>query len=115
MMNRLRRIFAIVILGSLVASTAFAQSALKSGEYLGKGEDVQGSCLLKVKVANGRFVALEVVEGFANLGMDTLTLEGYLKALIDNQSSDSVDAVSGATMGCDLIKKALFMALKQAR
>ncbi|MCK7481187.1 MAG: hypothetical protein M0C28_31320 [Candidatus Moduliflexus flocculans] len=114
MMNRLRRIFAIVILELLVASTAFMISPEKRG-LPGQGEDVQGSCLLKVKVVNGRFVALEVVEGFEALGMNTLTLEGYLKALIENQSFDSVDAVSGATMGCDLIKKALFMALKQAR
>lgn len=104
----------IVFLLALSTVQLAAQAVLKDGVYTAKGEDVQGVCVLRVTIQSGRFSRIEVVEGRDVLGMDDATLAAYLAALIDRQDINQVDAVSGATMGCDLIKKGLFEALKQA-
>ncbi|GAB1458058.1 hypothetical protein MASR2M48_33660 [Spirochaetota bacterium] len=104
----------IVILFSLCALPLTAQTVYKDGAYKVTVEDVQGSIVLKVTIQTGRFVRIEVLEGRDALGMDDASLASYIAALIKEQDIYAVDAISGATMGCDLIKKGIYAVLKQA-
>lgn len=74
-----------------------------------------GSLTVRVTVRDGLLALIEFPAGTQDLYFEDGQLEQFVRSLIASPSFMEVDAVSGATSSCDLIKTAVFEALKEAR
>ena len=99
----------------LVAVSAVMAVSFKDGVYIGKAEDMQGSCAVEITMKSNTISRIALKEGRSDIDLTDDQLRGWLGAILKTQDLNAVDAVSGATMSCDLLKKAIFDALTQAK
>jgi uncharacterized protein with FMN-binding domain len=105
--------FALFCLGSLLS--AQAKPAYADGSYFLRYDDAElGKVAVSVTVKDGKIAAVTLPEGPGDVALEGSALSGYLDALVAAPDYLGVDAVSGATQSCDLIKYAVLNALKPA-
>jgi uncharacterized protein with FMN-binding domain len=105
------------IMAGLLCLTAIGQpsTAYKDGVYSLDYMDAElGNLSLQVTVKDGRLAAVTFPLGTGDLQMDPATLESWLRTFIAAPDFMKVDAVSGATDSCNLLRYAVQNALKQA-
>jgi uncharacterized protein with FMN-binding domain len=107
-----------LILVSLTAgSAAWAQksAAYVDGTYALDYKDAElGSVSVSVTVKDGRLAAVRLPSGKGDVALEDAPLADWLKAFVAAPDFMNVDAVSGASQSCDLIKYAVLAALKKA-
>jgi uncharacterized protein with FMN-binding domain len=111
-------ILLILVLGSLAAgSAAWAQksAAYADGTYALDYKDAElGSVSVSVTVKDGRLAAVSLPSGKGDVTLEDAPLAAWLKSFVAAPDFMAVDAVSGASESCDLIKYAVQAALKKA-
>jgi len=101
----------VVITVVLFMATAYAaETQFKDGAYKGKHSFVE----VVVTIENGRISEIEMVEHGGGGKEYADMVEPLIGEMIGQQSTE-VDAVTGATVSSDNLKKAVDNALKKAR
>lgn len=94
-----------------------AADGLKAGTYTGEGEGGHGGPV-KVEVVvgdDGKISAVNVLEHNETEGIGSLALESLPGAVVENNGTEGVDAVSGASMTSEAFFSAVNAALEQAK
>ncbi len=87
----------------------------KDGSYsLDYKDEELGSVSVTVLVKDGKLASVEFPKGLGDLAIEPAALKQYVAGMISAPDFMTVDAVSGATQSCDLVKYAVQNALKQA-
>jgi uncharacterized protein with FMN-binding domain len=95
---------------------AKAAAAYLDGTYaLDYKDEELGSVSVSVKVSGGRIAAVTFPSGKGDVALEDAALADWLKAFVSAPDFLDVDAVSGATQSCDLVKYAVMAALKKAK
>ncbi len=115
---KLRAAIAVLSFAAVFAAAhAFAQAgaAYADGSYSLKYDDAElGRVSVTVLVKEGKLASVTLPEGKGDVSLEAPELAAYLSALVAAPDYTQVDAVSGASQSCDLIKYAVMSALKQA-
>jgi len=94
---------------------AKAATVYVDGTYaLDYKDEELGSVSISVKVSGGKIASVSFPSGKGDVAMDDAALADWLKVFVAAPDFLDVDAVSGATQSCDLIKYAVMNALKKA-
>jgi uncharacterized protein with FMN-binding domain len=109
-------IFASVALFCVGAGvSAQAKPAYVDGRYFLRYEDAElGKVAVAVVVKDGKLASVSLPEGPGDVTLEGDALSSYIAGLVAAPDYLGVDAVSGATQSCDLIKYAVQNALKLA-
>jgi uncharacterized protein with FMN-binding domain len=113
--KRLVSIAALVVAALVLSLPLVAQTAYADGKYLLDYKDAElGSVVVSVLVKSGRIAAVELPQGPGDVSLESDQLKAYLASIVSAPDLLKVDAISGATQSCDLIKYAVQNALKQS-
>lgn len=116
-MNPTRKGLAVLafLLLAAAAYAAPAAPAYRDGSYRAAvSENGLGSLAVLVVVKGGAVASVEFPEGRGDLDLEDAALADYIAALAAAPALMEVDALSGATASCNLLKAAIFEALKAA-
>jgi len=114
MRSSLRKLTLIAFVFLLVGAV-WAAPAYKDGSYRATvAENGLGTLSVLVTVKGGLITAVEFPEGKGDIDMEDAALAEYIVALKAAPVLMEVDAVSGATASCNLLKAAIAAALKAA-
>jgi|GEM_PF-2396368 len=107
---------AAVIFVSLSASAgAQTRGAYADGVYASSYVDEElGRVTVRVEVRDGSIASVTLPEGKGDVDLDDESLGSFLEELVSAKDFMAVDAVSGATQSCDLLKYAVQRALEAA-
>jgi major membrane immunogen (membrane-anchored lipoprotein) len=67
-----------------------------------------------VTVAGGKLAAVALPAGKGDLAMDDAAISQWIDTLVSAKNFLKVDAISGATTSCDLLRYAVLAALQKA-
>jgi uncharacterized protein with FMN-binding domain len=112
-----RFFLALLALFTLSVFSAVAQVAPRyvDGSYTLRYSDEElGKVTVTVTVKDGAVESVTLPEGKGDVDLDDANLASFLASLVSSGDFMSVDAVSGATQSCDLLKYAVQSALKSA-
>ncbi|MCG0276191.1 MAG: FMN-binding protein [Thermosediminibacteraceae bacterium] len=109
-------ILALVLMSMLllIGCGGSTESKWQDGTYTGEGEGNNGPVKVNVVIKSGKIDKVEVVEHKETPGICDVALERIPKAIIEKQSVEGVDTVSGATRTSKAIIEAVKSALEQA-
>lgn len=113
----MKRGLAILLLSFLVALPALAADApaYRDGTYALDYQDPElGNVSVSVVVDQGKISSVTFPKGKGDVALEDADLESWLKTFIAAPDLLAVDALSGATQSCDLVKYAVAAALKGA-
>ena len=112
-MNRRSLVF---LFAALIAVCALFATEYRDGVYTKTVTEAGlGTLTVRVTVREGTIATIEFPAGTEDLYFEDGQLEEFVRNLIESHSFMEVDAVSGATSSCDLIKAAVLEALKEAQ
>jgi uncharacterized protein with FMN-binding domain len=117
LMKRPAIVAALVLASLLFGAAVWAQKATSylDGVYALDYKDAElGSVSVSVTVKDGRLASVSLPAGKGDVTLEDAPLADWLKAFVAAPDFMGVDAVSGASQSCDLIKYAVLAALKQA-
>ncbi len=112
-----RKAIVLVLVSLMFGTAAGAEEAKKyvDGAYaLDYVDEELGSVSISVTVQNGRIAAITFPSGKGDVNLEDAALAAWLAAFIAAPDFLVVDAISGASQSCDLIKYAVQNALKKA-
>jgi uncharacterized protein with FMN-binding domain len=113
--KRIAILAAIALAAFSIALPLVAQTAYADGNYVLDYKDAElGSVVVSVLVKGGHIAAVELPQGPGDVGLEGDQLKAYLASIVAAPELLKVDAISGATQSCDLIKYAVQNALKKA-
>lgn len=99
-----------------IASTAVhAADTYKDGTYRGKGQGKEGEVEVTVKVNAGKIADVEVIKHQDTDAMMQGVIDNIIPEIIEKQTVEGVDAVTGATMSSKGVLEASKQALDQAK
>lgn len=99
-----------------IASTAVhAADTYKDGTYTSKGQGKEGEVEVTVKVNAGKIADVEVVKHQDTDAMMQGVIDNIIPEIIEKQTVEGVDAVTGATMSSKGVLEASKKALDQAK
>jgi uncharacterized protein with FMN-binding domain len=116
-MKRISIIATLALAGLILVSSAFAQKApvYIDGTYALDYKDAElGSVSVSVTVLGGKLASVTFPAGMGDAAMEDAPLADWLATFVAAPNFMDVDAVSGASQSCDLIKYAVQNALKKA-
>jgi uncharacterized protein with FMN-binding domain len=96
------------------ADSASADEGMADGTYTSTVRAYMRGLNVLVTIQDDRIVAIEVGEHNENEPYLTDSMEALVPRIIETQSTSNIDAVSGATVTCEGIIKAVDKALEQA-
>lgn len=106
-------VMAVVMLAGCAGNQA--EAMYKAGSYMGKGAGRNGDVMVEVKVSDSKIEEITVKEHMETEGISDPAIEDLPKMIVDKQSTEGVEAVSGATMTSNAILEAVNDALMQAK
>lgn len=92
-----------------------AAQAYKDGSYTGKAQGKEGEIEVSVKVTDGKIANVEVVKHEDTEAMMLGVIDNIIPEIIEKQSADDIDAVTGATLSSTGVLNAAKQALAQAK
>lgn len=99
-----------------IASTGVnAAQTYKDGTYTGKAQGKEGEVEVSVKVNAGKITDLEVVKHEDTEAMMQGVIDNIIPEIIEKQTVEGIDAVSGASMSSKGVLEASKQALAQAK
>ncbi|WP_264625565.1 FMN-binding protein [Candidatus Symbiopectobacterium sp. NZEC135] len=109
---------------SLVAAAALlfvasagvqAAQTYKDGTYTGKAQGKEGEIEVSVKVSEGKIANVEVVKHEDTEALMLGVIDNIVPEIVEKQTADGIDAVTGATMSSTGVLEAAKQALAQAK
>jgi uncharacterized protein with FMN-binding domain len=100
---------------ALLSASPIARVYVDGVYSLDYTDDELGSVSVRATVKDGGIAAIELPKGKGDIQLDDASLSAYIAALLAASDYRDVDAISGATQSCDLLKYALLNALKAAK
>ncbi len=106
-----------VVALSMLALTACGskEAALKDGTYTGTGQGYNGEIQIELVVSGGKITDLKPVEHSETEGISDAAFEGIKEQVVEKQSADKLDTVSGATGTSNGLIEAVKEALPKAQ
>lgn len=104
-----RCVLLFAFLPFVLFQTACAQEAMKDGRYISEAPMLK----VAVTIKDGVISEIEILEHKGGKGYDKM-VEPLIEKILMCQSTD-IDAVTGATMSSEALKKAVDDALRRAR
>ncbi|NBG87500.1 FMN-binding protein [Isachenkonia alkalipeptolytica] len=120
-MNRKIVLIAVLLVGvlSFVAcgeeAEGDANGMYGDGTYNGTAEGYGGELEVEVTIDNDEITGIEVVSHSETEGLGDQAFDDVIDQIIENQSTEDVEAVSGATESSDAVVDAVDNALEEAR
>ncbi|GAB7262471.1 MULTISPECIES: FMN-binding protein [Dickeya] len=101
----------------LFVTSASVQAAqtYKDGTYTGKAQGKEGEIEVSVKVNAGKIANVEVVKHEDTEAMMLGVIDNILPEIIEKQTVEGIDAVTGATMSSTGVLAAAKQALEKAK
>ena len=99
---------------SAAPAPSAAPSGYLAGTYEGEGIGMCGSIWLSATFTADAVTDIQVTQHFETAGIGAAALPTYIQQVLDGQSPDAVDAVSGATATCEGFKTAIQACFDQA-
>ncbi|GAB7197212.1 FMN-binding protein [Dickeya oryzae] len=101
----------------LFVASASVQAAqtYKDGTYTGKAQGKEGEIEVSVKVSAGKIANVEVVKHEDTEAMMLGVIDNILPEIIEKQTAEGIDAVTGATMSSTGVLAAAKQALEKAK
>ncbi|WP_226092894.1 FMN-binding protein [Dickeya oryzae] len=101
----------------LFVASASVQAAqtYKDGTYTGKAQGKEGEVEVSVKVSAGKIANVEVVKHEDTEAMMMGVIDNILPEIIEKQTAEGIDAVTGATMSSTGVLAAAKQALEKAK
>lgn len=104
----------LFLLIALVGCSQTSESKWVDGQYEGSAEGLHGEVVMSVTVANGKITTIDVVSQSETEGISDLAFVEIPKEIIDEQSIEDVDTVTGATISSNAVIGAITVALEKA-
>lgn len=104
----------ILTMGILVGCGS-KEAAYKDGSYDGVGKGFKNDIKVSVEVKDGKIEDIKVVDQKETEGLGDNAIEEIIKTVKEKQSTDKVEAVSGATASSNGVIEAINSALEQAK
>lgn len=99
-----------------IASTnVHAAQEYKDGTFIGKGQGKEGEVEVSVKINGGKIAEMEVVKHEDTDAMMQGVIDNILPEIVEKQTVEGIDAVTGATMSSKGVLEASKKALDQAK
>jgi len=121
-MNRKKLLLIAVLMVGLLAFVACGDDAegdasgmYTDGTYTGTGQGYGGELEVEVTIENDEITGIEVVSHQETEGLGDAAFDDVISQIIENQSTDDVEAVSGATESSNAVIDAVNDALEDAR
>lgn len=121
-MNRKKIVLIAVLLVGMLAFVACGDDAegdtvgmYTDGTHTGIGEGYGGELEVEVTIENDEITGIEVVSHEETEGIGDEAFDDVISQIIENQSTEDVEAVSGATASSNAIVEAVDNALEEAR
>lgn len=96
-------------------SSVHAATAYKDGSYTGKAQGKEGEIEVSVKVSGGKIANVEVVKHEDTEAMMLGVIDNIVPEIIEKQTADGIDAVTGATLSSTGVLNATKQALALAK
>ena len=106
-------ITAILFLTACGGTAATEEPMEESQTVTGTGQGYAGPVVVEITAVNGTLVSIEVIESEDTPGLSEGAYDSIIEAVLENQSTAGVDAVSGATGSSEGILAAIEDALSQ--
>lgn len=112
------------IVPSLVAAAALlfvasagvqAAQTYKDGTYIGKAQGKEGEIEVSVKISAGKIANVEVVKHEDTKALMLGVIDNIVPEIVEKQTADDIDTVTGATMSSTGVLEAAKQALAQAK
>ncbi len=118
-MNRKKIMLIAVLMVGLLAFVACGEEAAGDamyvdGTYTGTGDGYGGELVVEVTIENDEITGIEVVSHSETEGLGDAAFEPIIDQVIEDQGTQDVDAVSGATETSNALIDAIDEALAQA-
>lgn len=120
-MNKKKLVLIAVLLVGMVAFVACGEEAegdangmYADGTFTGTAEGYGGELEVEVTIENDEITGIEVVSHSETEGLGDEAFDDVIGQIIDNQSTDDVEAVSGATESSNAVVNAVDNALEEA-
>lgn len=112
-----KALFVGVVGLSMLALTACGaeEAALKDGTYEGTGKGYGGDIKIELVVSGGKITDLKAVEHKETAGIADGAFEGIKEQLIEKQSAEGLEIVTGATSTSNGLIEAVNVALPKAQ
>ncbi|GAA0123320.1 MAG: FMN-binding protein [Clostridium argentinense] len=105
----------ILAVGVLVGCGSKEAAAYKDGSYEGTGKGFKNDIKVSVEVKDGKIEDIKVVDQKETEGLGDTAIDEIIKKVKEKQSTDEVEAVSGATGSSKGVLEAINNALNQAK
>ncbi|MFT8212330.1 MAG: FMN-binding protein [Symbiopectobacterium sp.] len=107
------------IVPSLAAALLFVASAgvqtYKDGTYTGKAQGKEGEIEVSVNISAGKIANVEVVKHEDTEALMLGVIDNIVPEIVEKQTTEGIDAVTGATMSSTGVLEAAKQALEQAK
>ncbi|MDR1239461.1 MAG: FMN-binding protein [Treponema sp.] len=106
----------VVLAGCGTSGTGFSGTGVyRDGEYEGTGQGLRGPIVIRLRIEAGIIAGLEVVRHEEDRFTGGPAMESLAEQVLENNGSDGIDAVSGATESSAGFLAAVEKALAKAR
>ncbi|GAB7201985.1 FMN-binding protein [Dickeya oryzae] len=99
----------------MASASVQAAQTYKDGTYTGKAQGKEGEIEVSVKVSAGKIANVEVVKHEDTEAMMLGVIDNILPEIIEKQTAEGIDAVTGATMSSTGVLAAAKQALEKAK
>jgi Major membrane immunogen, membrane-anchored lipoprotein len=100
----------------VIPALAAGAPAYRDGTYALDYQDPElGNVSVSVVVEQGKIASVSFPKGKGDVALEDADLDAWLKTFLAAPDLLAVDAISGATQSCDLVKYAVAAALKGAQ
>ncbi len=121
-MNRKKLVLIAVLLVGMLAFVACGDEAegdasgmYTDGTHTGTAEGYGGELEVEVTIADDEITGIEVVSHNETEGLGDGAFDDVISQIIENQSTEGVEAVSGATASSNAVIEAVDNALEEAK
>ncbi|RAP22600.1 Fumarate reductase flavoprotein subunit [Brevibacillus laterosporus] len=96
-------------------STNTDAGAFKDGTYDGVARGASSDIKVAVEVKSGKIDAIKIVEHEETQNLIEAVMENTIPEIIEKQSTEGVEAISGASKSSNAVKEAVDQALEKAK
>lgn len=104
-----------LVLVLLLAAGCSSSSKYDDGTYEGKAEGSESEVVVNVVVKSGKIDIIDVVKHEETESLMTGIIDDTIPEIIEKQTTEGVDSLSGASKSSEAVIQAVALALEQAR
>ena len=111
----MKKLILILCLFLITGCSTSPKPLYNDGEYFGVGSGKCGSIQVKVTIAEGNITAIEVVKSNETNDYMKEAEEYLIPKIIENNTTEGIDSVTGATESSSGLLHAVYAALQEAK